>query len=125
MLLYIEDTYAFPEATRDDIQKAFDAFDTFTPDIARLGHLPGDLDLAADLGKRELTFTWFIDMAADEDEWPRFFTGYARDIAAALASGYMLHCDLPRTVVNNWFSIRAGDDSFLATGELVFAVPAP
>lgn len=125
MRLYIEDTYTFPDATRDQIDQAFMAFDSFTPDIALLGHRPVDLDLAADLGDRELTFTWHLDIGRGDDEWPRFYTSYAREVASKLASAYMLHCDLPRTVVDNRFSISAEDESFRADGTLRFTVPAP
>lgn len=123
MRLYIDDTYTVPEASRDDIQRAFDAFETIIEDHPVYAKRIGDLEAACNLGKRSLTFTGFIDRA-DED-WPRYYVGEARAVMGEFASRVMRDCDLPRTIVNRRLEVRAADDSFAAVDELTFTVPAP
>lgn len=123
MRLFIDDHYIFPDAAPDDLQRAFDAFEQITEWYATLAEQISDLDMAVDLGKRQMTFTGFIDRG--DGEPPRFYVGAGRDLMGKFASAVMLECDLPRTIYNNRTELAADDGSFTAVAELTFTVPAP
>lgn len=120
--LYIDDCYTFPEATREDIQRGFDAFEDALGTYATVADQLGDLDMGANLGKRQLSFHGFIDRR--EDDWPRFYVATACDLMFKFAGGLIYECDLPRTIMGRRTEVTAADDSFSAVSELTFTVPA-
>jgi hypothetical protein len=121
--IYIDDCYTFPEATRDDLQRGFDAFEDTIEEHATLADQIGDLDMAADLGKRQLSFQGFIDRR--EDDWPRYYVTAACDLMFKFAGSLMYRCDIPRATMGRRTEISAADGSFAAVSELRFTAGAP
>lgn len=123
MRLFIEDTHTLPRATPYDLQQAFEGFEQVIAHNLMVARYIGDLEIGMDLGKRQITFTGFIERP--DGEWPRYYVQEAQMRMGQFARAFLSHFNLPRAICERRTDIRAEDGSFAAVGELKFTVPAP